>query len=98
LARAYNRLSGAIVSKTLIEQDCHLSVQCALIVFELKNIMAAQIHDLLGDLLLTACRVDRYGLCNIKQFKQFGNGRDFIALGVGGITACRHCNIEIANE
>lgn len=53
------------------------------VVLDGEGIVAALVHDFLGDGLLAAHRVDSYQRAvEVQQLQQHGNGRDFVGLGV----------------
>ncbi len=75
----------AVVGQALVEELHRLLVQRALVALELQEVVAALVDDLLGDLLLAAGRVDGdHRPVHVQQLQQFGDGRDLVALGVGG--------------
>ena len=54
-----------------------------LVVLDREGIVPALVHDLLGDGLLAAHRVDSYQRAvEVQQLQQHGNGRDFVGFGV----------------
>ena len=61
--------------------DLQLGVQGGLVVFDLQDILAVGVEDLLGDVLLTTQGVDGYHRpVEFQQLQQLLDGREFLAL------------------
>ena len=74
----------SVMSNGVVKKQLYLVVERALVALQRKQVIAALVDDLSGDLFLAAHRVDgdRRSF-RVEQLHELGHRGDFIALGIG---------------